>query len=353
MKKLTAFLATMVAALTIVIIVSCTDHRPVLHVYNWGDYMSQDVVEAFEKEYDCKVQIDTFDSNEAMYAKLQSGAGGYDVIVPSSYQAKMMNEEGMLEPIDMSKLPSVMKYFDKTYENMLLDKKLAYTVPYFVSITGIGYNSEKVKDFTPSWRMFEREDLKGKTALLDDNRELIGAALLTLGYNVNSTGEKQINEAVELIMKWKKNIAKFGVDDCKMSLASDEFYMIQTYSGDMLQVIAEKPHIKFVIPKEGSTITFDCLAIMKNSTNKELAHAFIDFIYRTENSVKNMNEIMYVMPHTEAIKLVDEDLKKNPAFGLSADDRAKCTPLDDLGEKKTLYDRAWDRVKSEDASSKK
>ena len=101
-----------------------------------------------------------------------------------------------------------------------------------------------------------------------------------------------------------------------------------------------------MIPKEGSTITFDCFAIMKSSANKELAHKFIDFMYRTENAVKTMNEIMYVMPHSEAIGQVDAELKSNPAFNLPAEDRARCTPLDDLGEKKVLYDRAWDKVKS-------
>lgn len=346
MKKMYSVLMISVVAVALAVFVSCKNDKPVLHLYNWGDYISQEVVEAFEKEYDCKVQIDTFDSNEAMYAKLQSGAGGYDVIVPSSYQAKMMNEEGMLEPLNIALLPNFVKNFDKFYVDMLLDKIQSYSVPYFVSVTGIGYNSAKVKDFQPTWRIFEREDLKGKMSLLDDNRELIGAALVTLGYSVNSTDEKQVDEAVELIAKWKKNIAKFGVDDCKMSLANGEFDVIQTYSGDMLQVIAEKPEIRFVVPKEGSTMTFDCLAIMKTSENKKLAHQFIDFIYRTENSVKNMNEIMYIMPHTEAMTQVSDELKKNPAFNLPAEDRARCTTLDDLGEKKTIYDRAWDKVKS-------
>ncbi len=345
MKKILSALLVLVMVFAAV---SCKKASQVLHVYNWGDYTSMEVVEAFEKEYNCKVQLDTFDSNEAMYAKLQSGAGGYDVIVPSSYQAKMMFEEGMIDTLDKNLLPNVAKYFDKTYSTLLLDKDLAYSVPYFVSITGIGYNSEHIHDFKPTWRMFEREDLKQRISLLDDQRELIGAAMATLGYSVNSTDPAQMDKALELIHKWKKNIAKFGVDDCKMSLASGEFVMIQTYSGDMLQVISEKPEIRFVIPKEGSTTTFDCFAIMKSSANKELAHKFIDFMYRTENAVKTMNEIMYVMPHSEAVDQVDAELKSNPAFNLPAEDRARCTPLDDLGEKKVLYDRAWDKVKSDE-----
>lgn len=345
MKKL--FTGLLVLAMTFVA-VSCKKTQQVLHVYNWGDYTSQEVLDAFEKEYNCKVQLDTFDSNEAMYAKLQSGAGGYDVIVPSSYQAKMMFEEGMIESLDKSLLPNVMEFFDTSYSELLVDKSFTYSVPYFVSITGIGYNSDKIKDFQPTWHMYEREDLKQRISLLDDQRELIGAAMKTLGYSPNSTDPAQMEKALEVIRKWKKNIAKFGVDDCKMSLASGEFVMIQTYCGDMLQVIAEKPEIRFVIPKEGSTATFDCFAIMKTSKQKKLAHDFINFMYRTDNSITTMNEIMYVMPHKDAVSQVDDELKTNPAFNLPAEDRARCEPLQDLGPDKTLYDKAWDKVKSDE-----
>ena len=324
MKK-TLFLAGMVLAALLA--VSCGKPKQVLHIYNWGDYISNDVVKKFEKEFNCKVKVDVFDSNEAMYAKLKAGAGGYDIIVPSSYMAELMQRQGMLLALDHSKLPNVDKYIDQSYIKYSLDKKLEYTVPYFASFTGIGYNKDKIKDFEPTWRMFERPDLKNRTSLLNDLREVLGVALRTLGFDVNSTNQEEIDKAVELVQVWKKQIAKFEVDDAKRALASGEFNMIQTYSGDMLQVSTENPSIVFVIPKEGSTFTFDNFAILKNSPNPDLAHKFINFIYRPEISAENMDEIMYITPNTEGMKLVSETLRKNPAFMLPESVRATCTAL--------------------------
>ncbi|MGN0880700.1 MAG: spermidine/putrescine ABC transporter substrate-binding protein [Oligosphaeraceae bacterium] len=344
MKRLLT-LAVVLSAMSL-LLVSCGKRRETLHIYNWGDYISEQVVRDFEQEFGCEVKIDTFDSNEAMYAKLQTGAGGYDIVVPSTYLAKLMFEEQMIDRLDHAKLPNVTKYFDRSYAKLTFDSDMTYTVPYFVSFTGIGYDSTQVKDFQPTWRMFERTDLKGSMSLLDDQREVLGCALATLGYSVNDTDQKHVDEAVALITRWKANIAKFGVDDTKQSLASGEFKLIQTYSGDMLQVMMEKPEIRFVIPKEGSTVTFDNFAIMRNSTNKDLAYAFINYIYRPEVAARNMDEIMYVTPHTEAVNQVDAALRANPAFTIPAEERQRCTPLDNLGDKKIIFDRAWDQVKS-------
>ncbi len=335
------------ALIAVVCLVSCGKPKQTLHIYNWGDYLADSVVEKFEKEFNCEVKVDVFDSNEAMYAKLKAGAGGYDIIVPSSYMAKTMYEQGMLSDIDMTLLPNVKKNFDQSYESLVIDKEMSYTVPYFVSFTGIGYDPDKVKNFEPSWRMFEKAEIAKRCSLLNDQRETIGAALLTLGYDVNSTDQKQIDEAVELVNKWKKNIAKFEVDDAKRALATGEFYLIHNYSGDMIQVSMEKPNIKFIIPKEGGTVTFDCFAITNNSQNSKLAHEFINFMYRPDISAENMDEIGYVSPNTEGVKLVSDEMKSNPVFNLPAEERAKCKPLLDLGADNEKYTRAWDKIREE------
>ena len=344
MKRLLT-LAMVLSAMSL-LLVSCGKRRETLHIYNWGDYISEQVVRDFEQEFGCEVKIDTFDSNEAMYAKLQTGAGGYDIVVPSTYLAKLMFEEQMIDRLDHAKLPNVIKYFDRSYAKLTFDSDMTYTAPYSVTFTGIGYASTQAKDLQPTWRMFDRTDLKGSMSLLDDQREVLGCALATLGHSVNDTDQKHVDEAVALITRWKANIAKFGVDDTKQSLASGEFKLIQTYSGDMLQVMMEKPEIRFVIPKEGSTVTFDNFAIMRNSTNKDLAYAFINYIYRPEVAARNMDEIMYITPHTEAVNRVDATLRANPAFSIPAEERQRCTPLDNLGDKKIIFDRAWDQVKS-------
>lgn len=344
MIKRKFFLIPLLALASVLLLTNCSK-KPVLHIYSWEDYIAEDVIRGFEKEYNCQIQVDVFPSNEAMYAKLKAGAAGYDLIVPSSYMSLVMNSQGMLEKLDHTLLPNVKKFYDKQYDLLALDKKQEFCVPYFISFTGIGYDVTKVKDFKPSWKMFEREDLKGKLSLLDDLREVIGCALLTLGYNANSTNEKEIKEAVALARKWKKNIAKFGVDDSRNSLANGEFHLIQTYSGDLLQFAVDNPNLRFVIPMEGTSVTFDTLAILKNSPNKDLAYKFIDFVYRTEQAIANMNDIYYRMPHKEAAGKVKKEIRNNPVFNIPPSMFKYCIPLKDLGKDKVLYERAWDEIK--------
>lgn len=344
MKRFLSLLPAIVLAVVFSCLTGC-GKKEVLHVYCWEDYLSDDVVKKFEQEYNCKVQVDVFPSNEAMYAKLKGGAAGYDIVVPSSYMAKLMNEQKMFHKLELEKLPNVKKYYDTKYNILNLDPKHEYSVPYFISFTGIGYNSKKVKGFVPSWRMFERADLKGKMSLLDDQREVIGCALRTLGYDVNTKDQKQIDKAVELARKWKKNIAKFGVDDSRLSLAQGEFVLIQTYSGDMLQYAVENPDLKFVIPREGTTATFDNLCILSNSQQKDLAHKFIDFLYRVDMATKNMNFVYYRMAHTEAVKHVGKEIRNHEVFNVDASSFKRCTPLQDLGEHQKKYNAAWDAIK--------
>ena len=348
MKTIASILCAAVAVAAIsVTIASCGGSKPVLHIYNWGDYLADSVVEKFEDEFNCKVVIDTFDSNEAMYAKLQAGAGGYDIVVPSAYMASLMYEQKMIQKLDVSRMPNVVKNFDQKYSNLLIDKNMDYCVPYFVSFTGIGYDTTRVENFMPSWHMFERADLKGHCSLLNDLRETIGSALITLGYSPNTTDTKKLDEAIALLVEWKKNIAKFGVDDCKQDLASGQMFLIHTYSGDMLQVQMEKPNIEFVIPKEGSTVTMDNFAITSDSKNVDLAYSFIDFMYRPDISAENMDEIMYVSPNVEGVKLVDPALRAHSAFSMPDDAFNRCTPLEDLGEANRHFIRAWDIIREE------
>jgi spermidine/putrescine transport system substrate-binding protein len=251
-------------------------------------------------------------------------------------------------------LPNVQKYFDEErYGHLLLDQTMTYSVPYFVSVTGIGYDSRKIERFNPTWANFNDASYKGTCSLLNDHRETMACALIYCGYDPNTVNPKEVDVAVECLRHWKKHIAKFEVDDAKRALASGEFKMIHTYNGDMLQVIAEKPYIRFVIPQEGATVTFDNFVILKTSDNVDLAYKFINFMYQPENAAKNMNEIKYVMPNnmmlseTESVfELIDEKLRNNEAFVIPTEDLKRCKPLKDLGEANAMYNNAWDRVRN-------
>ena len=126
------------------IICGCSDKRPELNVYTWSDYIDESLVREFENRYDCRVVIDTFDSNEAMYAKLKAGAGGYDIVFPTSYMALLMYEQKLIEKLDLTKIPNA-SGIDKLYlQNLAFDKTMEYSIPYMLGYTCIAYNKEKV-----------------------------------------------------------------------------------------------------------------------------------------------------------------------------------------------------------------
>ena len=154
-----------------------------LHIYTWSDYIDPEIIEEFEKAHDCRVIVDTFDSNETMYAKLKAGGIGYDIVTPSSYLVSLMASEGLIQKLDHGKLPNVKANFDQSFTGQILDPSFTYNVPYAVTYTGFAYRKDRIgKAPIDSWRVFECEELKGRMSLLSDMRETIGGALKCLGY---------------------------------------------------------------------------------------------------------------------------------------------------------------------------
>jgi spermidine/putrescine transport system substrate-binding protein len=337
------------AALSLLLVlaslVSCSKEKQVLHVYNWADYMNPSVIDKFEKKYNCKVVMNYFDSNEALYAKLKAGATGYDILFPSGYMAKIMYEQKMIREIDHSRIPN-MKNLDLPFLKKGLDPDMKYSVPYMVTYCGIAYNKKKVKNFKPSWSMFDRVDLKGRMTLLDDMREVIGAALKFNGYSYNTTNPAELQKAAEQVIRWKKNIAKFDVDEAKRGLSSGEFFLIQVYNGDALQLVEENRDLAFVLPQEGTSISQDNFVIPVSAKNPDLACKFIDFLLEPENSKDNMEMVNYLSPNLAGQKLMSEDFMEDPAINPPAEVLKKCDHLMDLGADNQKFSELWDRIKS-------
>ncbi|GMV40811.1 MAG: spermidine/putrescine ABC transporter [Myxococcales bacterium] len=315
-----------------------------LHVYNWADYMDPAVIAQFEKENDCEVVVDTFDSNEAMYARIKAGATGYDVVFPTSYMAAVMQAQGMLVTLDPGALPNL-RHVDRSFTALTEDPEMRHSVPYLVSVTGIGYDAKKLGDLEPSWGVFGRADLAGRMTMLNDMREAIGAALKFLGYSYNSTNPEELARAKELLLSWKPNLARFDVDEAKRGLGSGEFQVVHGYNGDILQVIEENDAIAFTVPREGTAIASDNMAILKGAPEPALAHAFIDFLLRPDIAAKNMEHVQYRAPNVEAVKLVSQELRENPAVFLDPEILGKSEMIRDLGANNKLYTEVWDAVK--------
>lgn len=316
-----------------------------LHVYTWADYIKPEVVQRFEQENGCKLVIDTFDSNESMYAKLKAGASGYDVLTPSSYYVAIMAGQDMLLDLDHRKLPNLANV-DTAYLKIALDPQMKSSVPYMLTNTGLAYLKSKVKDPQSSWAMLDRTDLKGRMTLLNDMRETIGAALKFLGYSLNTTDDRQLDQAREVVIRWKKNLAKFESEQYKSGLASGEFLLAHGYSGDILSAQEENADIAFLVPQEGLSISCDDLVILKDSKASALAHRFINFLHDPEVAAENSLAINYLCPNAAAYAKLPEEFRNNPAVKLDPAVQAKCEVIRDLGTDNAKYTRVWDQIKA-------
>ena len=323
----------------------CSKSKETLYLYNWVDYVKPELITRFEQENNCKVVLDTYDSNEMMYAKLRAGATGYDLAYPSSYMVQIMRAEDMLEPLDTAKLTNL-KNIDPAAYKVSLDPDAQFAVPYTVSHTGVAYLKSKVENPVESWAMFDRADLAGRMTMLDDMRETLAGALRFLGYSSNTRDEKQLAEARDVLIRWKKNLATFENEQYKTGLDSGEFFLVHGYVGDLLQIQAENPDIAIFFPKEGFVTTCDCMVIPKGAKNVELAHKFINFMLDPAVAAENTTFTQYLCPNQASYALLDEEIRTNPAIMLSPETMSKGEVNLDLGEDNAKYTRAWDEVKS-------
>jgi len=250
-------------------------------------------------------------------------------------------------PLDKSKLPNVAAHFSEAYKSVILNPALTYNVPYAITFTGIAYRKDKVGNAEVSWASFDDPAFKGRSSLLNDFRETIGAALKSLGYSLNSTNSAELQKACDVVIRWKKNIAKFDNEQYKTGIASGEFVLGHGYSGDAAQVMLEDPvNIGFAFPKEGFTAACDEMVIPKTAQEVELAHTFINFMYDPDNAAKNIQFICAIMPNADAIAKLPEKYRNNPAIIPPPDILSRAEVLKDLGASNALYSKIWDTIKA-------
>ena len=347
-KNTLRLLAAGLCAGFVLLLAGCAKKKETLHVYIWSDYLAEGIIEEFEAANNCEVIIDNYDSNEVLHAKLKGGATGYDVVFPSSYVVSMMVADGLLQPINHANIPNLKNLDPAFIQNVSIDKQMEYSVPYMTGSTGIAYRSDEISDFKPSWTMFGRSDLAGRMTLLDDPRECLGVALKTLGFSMNSTNEAEINAAADLVIEWKKNIARFESEAFKAGIASKEFWLVQGWGGDIQQVIDENEdeNIVFVLPQEGFPMWEDTMAIPAGSDNVALAEKFINYLHDAAIAARNIEFNYYLCPNKAAYALLSDEIKANPVVFIPEDLLPKGEQTLDIGDDLQKYTDAWDRVKA-------
>ena len=337
-----------VSAVASVALAGCGVEREELRIYTWSDYIAPEVVKKFESDNNCRVVIDTFDSNEAMYAKLKSGSVKYDIIMPSSYQIPVMEREGMIKALDHTKLKNVKRNFDRRFAMSVLDPSFACSAPYAVTYTGFAYRKDKVGTAPiTSWKVFGTAALRGRMSLLNDMRETIGAGLMSLGFSINSASPEQIAKAVDVVVGWKKNVATFDNEQYKTAVASGDFFVGHGYSSDVTQTMLQNENVGFSLPSEGFAIAFDEMVIAADSTKVDLAYKFIDFCYDPDVAAANMRVICAPMPVAAAFEKLDsKHLKLLLLDGDTLKNGEVIRDFSDRPNVQKLYTDAWDRIKA-------
>lgn len=323
----------------------CSPALPELHLYCWSNFIKAGLIEQFEKEHNCRVIVNTFDSNESMYAKLNLGASDYDIIFPSNYYADLLVKQDLLQPIDRSKLSNI-RNIDAKYTRMLEPSITDFALPYTITYTVIGYLKGRVSMPEPTWGIFGRASLKGRMTMLNDPREALGAALKYLGYSLNTTNPVEIGEAEALLIEWKKNLAKFESEQYKNGLASAEFLAVQGFSAELLLVQKENPEVACVLPHEGSICSIDVITLSKKSQQPDLAYEFINFLLDPAVAAENTQYTQLLVVNEASYALLPESMRQNEVFFPTGIAAQKTELIKNLGKATELYNQAWDRVKA-------
>lgn len=319
--------------------------KPVLYVYNWGDYIDENTIKIFEKEYGVRVVYDTFSTNEDMYVKVTSGGSNYDVLFPSDYMIKRMIDEGLLEKINMENVPNY-KYIDPMFKGLDHDPNNEYSVPYMWGTLGILYNTKMVQGPIDGWDDLWDPRYSKQILMVDSIRDAIGVALQKLGYSLNSTDPKELEAAKKALIEQKPLVLAYVVDEAKDKMIAEEAALAVVWSGDAVYAMKENPNLAYVIPKEGGNLWFDGMVIPKTAQNKELAEAFINFMNRPDIALANAEYTGYSSPHIEVKKQLAGKFAGSQAAYPEEADLEKAEVFVHIGDMLREYDRIWTEVKA-------
>ena len=321
----------------------------VLYVYNWGEYIDEDVITSFEEEYGINVIYDTFDSNETMYANIASGGTTYDVACPSDYMIQKMIQNDMLEPLDYSQIPNL-KNIDQEYmkKSEVFDPGNVYSVPYCWGTVGILYNKTMVDGPITSWSALFDPQYKNNILMIESVRDAYMIALQYLGYDLNTTNTKEIQEATALLKQQYDLVDAYVVDQVRDKMIGGEDALGVIYSGEAIYTQRENPDLEFVVPEEGSNVWIDSWVLLKDSKNKENALKWINYMSDADIALKNFDYITYSTPNKAARELIeDEEIKNSEVAFPGLDILGRCTAYSFLGDSvEQYYLDQWNRVKT-------
>ena len=317
-----------------------------LNIYCWSEYIPQDVIDGFSKETGIKVSVENYASNEEMLAKLGAGGGSFDIIQPSEYVIEALVKENLLRPLDKKAIPNL-KNIDPKFLNLPFDPGNKYSVPFMAGTVGIVVNTELVKGDIKSFSDVFKPENKDKIVVLDDAREIVSWALLSKGIPVNDVSDKNLEKAKGVLTDWLPLVKVYDSDSPKTALLNGDVAVGVVWGGEGAILLNEDKKFRWVIPAEGTHLFIDSLAIPKTAKNFANAEKFMNYILQPEVSKKISAVFPYLNPNKEAVKLLTEEQRNNPASFPSDQQISKMETFKDIGERGSVIEELVTSLKVE------
>ena len=352
MKKVLAIILSGVFLLSMVLsgCGGAKSEKKELYLYNWTEYMPPAVYELFEEETGIRVIESTFSSNEEMLAKLEAGGTDqYDLVVASGYVINLMKEKGMIQKIDKSKIENF-KNISSAVLDTDSDPGNEYSIPYMATVTVVAVNDEKLAELgvtITSLNDLLNPAFENNLVVLDDSRELVGAALKATGQDVDTRDQATIEGALDWLRQLKKNVKAFDSDSARTLLATNEVAAGLVYNIDAGQAIAENDQISVVYTTEPCEAAVDNFVLTSTSKNIENAEAFINFIHRPEIYKMILDEFPGVCLNDAAKELLDSSYFDNAGSNIKTDELGRAHFTQDIGDAAAYYDEVFTKMKSE------
>jgi spermidine/putrescine transport system substrate-binding protein len=326
----------------------CGPSGPELHVFVWADYVPEEVYDLFHQETGVRVVESTFTTNEELRAKLQAGATGYDLVCPSDYAVALLAKDGLLEELDPARLTNLGN-LDERFRAPPYDPTHRWSVPFQWGVTGIGYDTARVDPPPTGWGdLFDpvrAQRFAGRVSMLDDVRELVGAALIHLGHSPNERDPAALGRAEALLLAQKPLVQAYDSEGFGDAVAVGAVDVAQGWNGTFAQARADRPSLAFVVPEEGTLVYVDNWAVPRGAPNKELAERFVDFLLRADVAARVVNRQRYASCNAAARAHIDPEV----LAGMSYDQGTgqKLWWLEDVGEAAAVHERIRQRLKGE------
>ncbi len=290
-----------------------------LYVYNWSDYISPNNIEKFKQDFGVeKFQYDTFANNEELLAKLQAGAGGYDIAVPTAEYVPAMVEGGYLQKLDWSRIPNA-TYINAAFKGLAWDPNDEYQLPKNFGTTGVLYRGKMVEEPLTSWKEFfdlATGKYSGKVVVVDSMGDVFVMPLKMLGKSLNSTDPADLEEARKILLELAPHVLALDSDTYQLKLASEEAAMALSWTGGMTELRADPAtaDVAYMVPSEGTLFWLDTWVMLKDGPNPNAAYAFLNFIHEPEVQAEETNYNGYGTPNDEAKKFIDPEILADEAY---------------------------------------